>query len=364
MFKKLASIALAAMMISSTAVIANAAETEEAVAAAEDSSAVAAADESAVGADADSATGADTNIYFEAPSFWGNYKDIRLYLYEYGGEGTVFINWNSKSGRMTDMGDGKWSFDMSKYPMDDSKNYGAIFLTNTETQTCDILIGNPCLGDTAYCTGENDKVENAVDSNKSSYNVRWRNADPSRFAPPLLITSVGNVVGEAVVPGDSKQAILERFLKSTGKDGLQNAKKYKPDQTEQQIIDGVASSLGLSNSDVQAAVDSAKAAGVSIEWTNPDGGSSSSSNNSSSSSNNSSSSNSSSSNSSSSNSSSTNKSTASNSSSSSSSSSSTGTTGSTSSVTSGQETTIFFVFGGVMLAAAGIIFLARKRREF
>ena len=35
-----------------------------------------------------------------------------------------------------------------------------------------------------------------------------------------------------------------------------------------------------------------------------------------------------------------------------------------SSVTSGQETTIFFVFGGVMLAAAGIIFLARKRRDF
>jgi len=57
MFKKIAGIALAAMLIGSTAVVAaSAAETDEVVAAADDS-AVAAADDSAVAAADDSAVG-------------------------------------------------------------------------------------------------------------------------------------------------------------------------------------------------------------------------------------------------------------------------------------------------------------------
>ena len=83
MFKKIAGIALAAMLIGSTAVVAaSAAETDEVVAAADDS-AVAAADDSAVGADdASASTGADSKIYFDANSSgWNNYKTITFYLY-------------------------------------------------------------------------------------------------------------------------------------------------------------------------------------------------------------------------------------------------------------------------------------------
>ena len=73
MFKKIASILLAAIMVGSTAVVAaSAAEADNAVAAADDSavaaaddSAVAAADDSAVAAGDDSTVGAGNKVYFE-----------------------------------------------------------------------------------------------------------------------------------------------------------------------------------------------------------------------------------------------------------------------------------------------------------
>ena len=79
MFKKIASIAIAAMMLCSTAAIAaSAAESDEAVAAADDSSAVAAADDSAVGAENGSeATGAGSEVSFQVPSDWKNFKKSR-----------------------------------------------------------------------------------------------------------------------------------------------------------------------------------------------------------------------------------------------------------------------------------------------
>ena len=87
MFKKIASIILAAVMVGSTAVVAaSAAEADEAVAAAEnsavaaaDDSSVAAADDSSVAA-ADNATVGDGNkIYFEVnPDLWKNFNTITL----------------------------------------------------------------------------------------------------------------------------------------------------------------------------------------------------------------------------------------------------------------------------------------------
>ena len=135
-------------------------------------------DESAVGAESEVDTGYDSKIYFEVPSFWKNYNDIRMYLYNMD-TGDVMIPWNSKKGKMTDEGNGKWSIDLAAkgHTFNDNENYACIFLTNDEAQTCDLLINNPCLGDSAYCPGENDKVENAVDPNKKSWNVKWRNGD-------------------------------------------------------------------------------------------------------------------------------------------------------------------------------------------
>ena len=154
---------------------------------------------------------------------------------------------------MTDEGGGIWSFDMSKYPMSDSKNYACIFLTNTEAQTCDLLIGNPCLGDTAYCPGERDKVENTEDSNKKSWRVKWKKADPSRWGVPLAITSIGNIVGEALLPGQTKYDLFLTFLTDKGRHGVDNAIKFNG-KTKQQTIDDTAKTLGLSLTDIKRAI--------------------------------------------------------------------------------------------------------------
>ncbi|MEE0872019.1 MAG: Ig-like domain-containing protein [Ruminococcus sp.] len=191
-------------------------------------------------------------IYFEVPTFWGNnYQDIRIYLYEVGGD--PIIKWNSKKGKMTDEGGGIMSFDMSMYPMSDSKNYACIFLTNTEAQTCDLLIGNPCLGDTAYCTGERDKVENTEDSYKKSYRVKWKKADPTRWGVPLAITSIGNIVGEALLPGQTKYNLFLTFLTDKGRHGVDNAIKFNG-KTQQKTIDDTAKALGLSINDIKRAI--------------------------------------------------------------------------------------------------------------
>ena len=194
-------------------------------------------------------------IYFEAPSFWTNYMDIRIYLYNMD-TGDVMIPWNSKKGKMTYEGSGLWSIDLAAkgYTFNNNENYACIFLNNTETQTCDILINNPCLGDTAYCPGINDKIENAVDFNKKSYNVKWRNADSTQYAPPLTITSIGNVVGEALPKGKTKYDVFAAFLdKNAGYAGIDNAMYYNG-KTAQQTIDDIAYTLGLNSEDVKRAI--------------------------------------------------------------------------------------------------------------
>lgn len=342
MFKKIASIALAAMLLGSTAVVAaSAAEKEEAVAAADDSSAVAAADDSAVGADEGSeSTGADTKIYFDVNTAgWKNFSNITLYLYEHGG--SEIIPWGSKKGNMTDEGNGKYSFDIEGkgYSLDSSKAYGCIFTGDWSFQTCDLIIGSACYGDTAECTG--NQVENNVDSNKKSDEVRWKNADSSVYGNPICITSIGNVIGTAYWPGENAESVMKDFLTTDdAKKSIENAKKFTG-KTDQEIITATAKALGLSDDQVSSII---AASGKTFNWKPANGGGgtqetttaggSSGGNN------------------------------ASGGGSTSSGSTTTSSSTTTGSVTSGEGTTVYFVIGGILLAAAGVFFLARKRREY
>ena len=347
MFKKIVSIAIAAMMVASTAAIAaSAAETDSAaVAAAEDSAAVAAPDGDSVGADdSGSAAVGGNSISFQVDrNLWKNFKKVYCYLYEHGGD--EIIVWGSNKGAMTDAGNDTFTFDFDAkgISIESGKQYGVIFSGDWGVQTCDIIFDSSVMGDTAYLTG--DQVENNVDSNKKSYYVKWKNADASKYAPPLCITSIGNVVGEALWAGTTRYDLLLNFIKSDGKDGLSNALKFNG-KDEQQTLDDTAKALGLGQDDIEKAI---KESGKTVKWekTKSSAQEGSSSGDSSSSSGDSSS----------------NSGSSSSSGGSSSSSGGSSSSGS-SSVSSGQETTIFFVFGGVMLAAAGVIFLARKRRDF
>ena len=214
------------------------------------------------GSDDDSgSTGSYSKIYFDASSTgWRNFTNITFYLYEHGG--SEIITWGSKKGNMKDEGNGIWSFDLEAkgYGLDSSKSYGCIFTADWGMQTCDLMIGSACYGDTAYCT--KNMVENNVDSNKHSYEVKWKNADPSKYGVPVCITSIGNVIGTAYWPGETPYSMFVHFLSSEGKDGIDNAKKYTG-KTDQQVIDDTSAALGLGIADIEKAI---KASGRSFRW--------------------------------------------------------------------------------------------------
>ena len=136
---------------------------------------------------------------------------------------------------MTDEGDGIYSFDFANRGIELTGDHGyfCIFAAGTtwSLQTSDLLISPECFGHTASCTGK--LVENNVDSEKKSYYVVWDNGvDRSKYAPPLTITSIGNVVGEALPPLTTKLDLLCNFLLYN----LDNAREYSG-KSDQQLLD-------------------------------------------------------------------------------------------------------------------------------
>ena len=347
MFKKIASIAIAAMLLGSTAAIAaTAAENEEAVAAA-DESAVAAADDSSVGAEEGSeTTSAGKVVKFEVPADWKNFKKITFFLNDHT-TGTQLITWGSKKGYMTDEGNGIWSFDLGNAGFDLSSGgpYNCIFTADWGVQTCDLIITTDNYGDTAYCPG--GTVENAVDSNKSSFIVKWKSG---KNGNPVCITSIGNLIGDAYWPGEDNVSVFYKFISTEDASSIKNATKFNG-KNEQQTIDDIAGKLGLSKAQVEEQVKKATDAGAKLEWdaskSTLSGGSSGGQD--------------------------TKTQTDSNQDSGNTTGGSTtgGTTygssssgNSTGSVSSGEDTTVYFIIGGVMIAAIGVFFLARKRRQY
>ena len=161
----------------------------------------------------------DGKIYFYAdPALWQNYDYIDIYLYDHNG--SVQIDWGSKKGRMTDEGNNIWSYDIAQYgfTLDDNSSYGVFFAADWENQTCELTIGNDCLGDMAYLTGE--KVENPVDPDIICDIAEWVNADPAVYATPVQGTSTGNVtskpnfISNIINPGNKESApakVVEDF---------------------------------------------------------------------------------------------------------------------------------------------------------
>lgn len=197
---------------------------------------------------------ADPNkVYFQETGLWKNFKTITMYMYEHGG-GDELIIWGSKKGYMTNEGNGLWSFDFNAkgITLEDDKQYGIIFTADWSVQSCDIIFDKSCLGDIAYCPG--NKVENNVDSNKMSYIVKWYSADSEKYAPPVCITSIGNVIGEAYWDGDTPESIFTGFLSSQGVDGIYNAVKFNGKTVRQTAYD-TGEALGLSQEEVEAIAD-------------------------------------------------------------------------------------------------------------
>lgn len=348
MFKKIASLAIAAtMMVGTAAITASAAEVESDTVGAEDSAVVSADNSSEVGADAGSeAVGAASVINFDLSSAgWNNVKKVFCHIWAY--QGADENTWQSKSELCKDNGDGTYSYDLSKskVPVESGTIYAVVFSADTGMQTYDLIFDSSCIGDTAYCDGTT--YENPKDSNKTGQAAFWKGQDKTKFGPLKQVTSIGNIVGTCIPSTTSAYTMFTTFLT----DNLTSAKTFsgKDDQT---LIDDVAKELGLYQDDVEKAIKETGLDGVDdkgerlLNWDKSksslpggenkeaqitgDGSNGGSSNNGG-----------------------TNTSSNTNKNS---------TTGS-SSVKSGVETTIFYVFGGLMLAAAGVAFLARKKRE-
>ena len=350
MFKKIASLVMAAAMLSSTAAFAaSAAETDDSSVAADSSSEVGADSSSEVGADSSDATGAANVINFDVKkSGWGNVKNMFCHVWRPDGTGEAHA-WQSKKEKCTyDAATGIATYDLSKTNFDisksDGREYCVIFSANTGMQTYNTIMSGSCIGDTMYCSGE--EIENPEDSEKKAAVAVWQN-NPD-CGPEKKVTSTGNIVGTAYPDGESDVTLVATYLI-----------QYYNDEAKTNLTQDIINKLNVSPVDVMAEVK--KRVGsedpdgkipaiekVLSTCTDPTKGGekvdtealnkveAAGSNNSGNSSNSGSSNSGSSSNSSSS---------------------------GSNSVSSGQETTILFVLGGVMLAAAGVLFLSRKKSE-
>ena len=336
MFKKIASLVIAASMLVSTAAFAvSAAETDD--------SSVAADSSSEVGADSSDATGAEANVikFDVKKSNWGNVKNMFCHIWRPDGTGEAHA-WQSKKEKCTyDDATGIATYDLSKANFNisksDGREYCVIFSANTGMQTYNTIMSGNCIGDTMYCSGE--EIENPEDSAKKAAVAVWMN-NPD-CGPEKKVTSTGNIVGSAYPDGESDVTLVATYLI-----------QYYDQEAKTKLTQDIINKLNVSPVDVMAEVKKRVGADdpdgkipaiekVLSTCTDPTKGGEKVDKDA------------------------LNKVEAAgsgNSGSSNSGSSNSGSSGS-GSVSSGQETTILFVFGGVMLAAAGVLFLSRKKIE-
>ena len=361
MFKKIAGLFLAAaVMCSSAAITASAAEAEDdaAVAAADQSGEVSAEGSSEVSADASSEVGAGNTINFDVKkSGWNNVKIVYCHVWKADGTGT-WPDWQSKKEKCTyNSSTGIATYDLSKtgntISKSDGRVYCVIFSANTGMQSYNAIMSGNCIGDTLYCTG--NQIENPEDSEKKANEAKWeKNSD---CGPERKITSTGNVVGSAFPEGESDVTMMATYLiayyndpaKTELTQNLLNTLKVSPTQVMGAVTDKLNATNNADKDKIAPAVEKILSGctdpttGKKVDKTQLDNAKKSGNKGSSSSGSSSSGSSSSSSNG--------------GSSSSGSGSSSTG------AVKSGVETTIVFVMAGLMISAAGVMFLARKKRE-
>lgn len=357
MFKKIISLMVAVLMIASCAVVAvSAADVTEETVAADESSSVVSADEgsSVVSAEESSEVSAASDVIkFEQPSDWKNVKSMYAHIYMCIDDGSVkWHGWKSKSEKMTDNGDGTWSYDLSKLPngaatIDPSKGaaYAVVFAADTGMQTYNLVMDAGCIGDTAYATGTT--FENPEDSNKTCIEAKWKN---SSLGPEKKILSTGNdVVGTSVPAGASDATLMANWMKTfyadTTKTGNVPSLLSKLNVTGQAVYDELINITASLDAGERAKILEGSAKLLGVEYKKGDEKKTSSSGSSSSSS------------------SSSNGGSGSGSNGGSGSSGSGSSNGSTGSVSSGQDSTILFVLGGVLFAAAAVMFVTRRRKD-
>ena len=145
-------------------------------------------------------------ISFEVPETWAN-ANKTFYAHIWNGlpGGEVRYEWQTADEKM------KWSKgdDKATYQVPEGDWNLIIISGNTGIQTYDSVMNANCIGDTCYVMDE--RFENPIDSKRVSYGLGWRN-NPD-CGPHKVISSLGNIIGNAYLPGETNQMIYDNFVK-------------------------------------------------------------------------------------------------------------------------------------------------------
>ena len=145
-------------------------------------------------------------ISFEVPETWGN-ANKTFYAHIWNGlpDGEGLYEWQTADEKM------KWSKgdDKATYQVPEGDWNLIIISGNTGIQTYDSVMNANCIGDTCYVMDE--PFENPIDSKRVSYGLGWRN-NPD-CGPHKVISSLGNIIGNAYLPGETNQMIYDNFVK-------------------------------------------------------------------------------------------------------------------------------------------------------
>lgn len=187
----------------------------------------------------------EPTIYFKVPADWTNYKKVFCHIWAYGSD-TPLANWQAKKEACsaTDT-EGVYAYDISKVGgLEADTVYCVIFSLDTAQETYTTLMSTDCYGDTLYC--DDTYYENPVDSNKTSRAAFWENHDATEFGPLMQFTSLGNLVGTCMAPGATAESLIIDFITNGT---LDNALEYSG-KTAEEILNGLAESLGLTNEEL------------------------------------------------------------------------------------------------------------------
>ncbi len=145
-------------------------------------------------------------ISFEVPETWAN-ANKTFYAHIWNGlpGGSGLYAWQTGDEKM------EWSKGdaTATYQIPEGDWNLIIISGNTGIQTYDSVMNANCIGDTCYVMDE--PFENPVDSKRVSYGLGWRN-NPD-CGPHKVISSLGNIIGNAYLPGETNQTIYDNFVK-------------------------------------------------------------------------------------------------------------------------------------------------------
>ena len=119
--------------------------------------------------------------------------------------GGKLYDWQTVQEKMTwNKGDAVATYDVPE------GNWSLIIIsTNTGFQTYDTVFNANCIGDTCYVMDET--YENPVDSKKTAKGLGWR-SNPD-CGPHKVVSSLGNIIGTAFLPGENDQVLYDNFVK-------------------------------------------------------------------------------------------------------------------------------------------------------